>query len=351
LSLQQPIVNKARNFKLSLKITITIQGLSVNKTEEKRHLKAVRADGRALRYIKPQTDEIALAAVINNGKALRYVVNQTPEICLEAVSESGMALEFVKNKTEEIALAAVIQNGYALEFVDNKTDKITLAAVSQVGQAIQFAENETPEIALAAVKKDGWALGFIKNETPEIALAAVTTNWTVINIVDNQTPEIIEAAWNKSGDDLLNFASERGITGTIDYLISKNVPVDHLSKNYTETPFQLAVINLHCESLIKLHDHGADIHIINFNFQRNVLADLICRTETGKYDRALKTINTLLEIGVSPLEPDSKGFSALNHAQNKPEILAVLNAFSLKKLVESTISKSSQSNTKSRQGF
>ena len=48
--------------------------------DEKQCLEAVREDGRALKFVKNQTDEIVDAAIRNNLEALRFVKVEQLEV-------------------------------------------------------------------------------------------------------------------------------------------------------------------------------------------------------------------------------------------------------------------------------
>ena len=90
-------------------------------------LEAVKQYGRALRFVKEQTNEICLEAVKQDGDALQYVKGQTNEICLETVKQNGYALQDVKEQTNEICLEAVKQYGCALKFVKEQTNEICVS--------------------------------------------------------------------------------------------------------------------------------------------------------------------------------------------------------------------------------
>jgi hypothetical protein len=336
----------------------------------------------ALHYVKKQTPEIALAAVSQYGSALRYVKEQTAEIALAAVTQNGSALQFVKEQTPEIALAAVKQNGFGLKYVKDQNPKIALAAVSRDGNALKYVKEQTPEIALAAVFQDSWAFFLVKDQTSEIALAAVSQSSNILQHVNEQTEEIALTAVSKNGymigyvkeitkiiisvaraqvgDDLLNYSAKNNLVDAINFLIVQNVPVEHVSEKYPLTAFQLAAKHSKKDALLILSNNGANIHVKTEDRQRNVLseyvADFCDYDEMGEalstdIGEAITTISTLLEIGVCPKEHDKDGNTAITLAKDKPEILAILNAFELKKLINSTISKSQQPATRDRKMF
>jgi ankyrin repeat protein len=300
------------------------------KSQYEKDLEAVRLDGRALKDIKIQTHEIALAAVSINGRALEYVKEQTPEI----------------------ALAAVTNNGYALKYVKDQTPEIVLAAISQNGCALQYAADESAEIALAAVYQNSLALRYVKNQTPEIVLEAVSQDGYLIVHAEKITKVVSLAAWNQVGDDLINYSAQYNLIDTIDLLISKKVPIDHISAEYPITPFQFAARYHNKEALLILSNHGANINIKNKFSKRNTLSDVIFHSCGGKLmEIELATISTLLEIGVSPTKKDKEGNTAFTLAKDKPEILSILNAFALKKIIKATISKSERPVTSTRKAF
>jgi phosphosulfolactate phosphohydrolase-like enzyme len=327
---------------------------------------AISNNGCALKYVKEQSPEIVLQAVSQNGWALEYVINQTPEICLVAVSESGMALEFVKNQTVAIAMAAVSQDGYAIQHIKVQSPEIALAAVTQNGRTLQFVKKQTPEIALAAVSEEGSALVYVKyknktpkilltavsqngmtlknveNQTKEIALAAVTQNGYAMRYVKEMNQEVILAAWSQVGNDLLNYSARCNNIDAINILLEKNLPVDNVSKDNPLTPFQYAAKSYDKNALLILSNGGANIHIKSKNEHRNVLSEIIKDFNDYWADEAIATICVLLEIGVRPTDKDIHGDTAITLAKDKPEILSVLKAFELKKIIKSTLSKTHQ---------
>jgi hypothetical protein len=335
---------------------------------------AIAEDGRALEFVKNQTNEIALAAVSSNGSALKFVVDKTNEIALAAVMQYPRALEHVENQTLKVCMAAVSEDAYALQYIIDQTDDAAIAAVSRNGAALQYVKNQTQKICLIAVSQDGWALKHVQNQnleiaiaafsddyrtiecikyqTHEIALAAVSINANCLHLITNRTPEIIDAAWNQKGNDLLNYAGERGLTNVIEFLLNKNVPVDHTSKHYPLTAFQCSIESCKTDVLLTLFNHGADIHIKRTDTGRNSMSELIYSFEhANKLQDIISTITKLLEIGVSPFEQDIKGNTAITFAEEIPEIMVVIKAFNLKNLIMSTISEPVAQKTKRNSQF
>ena len=72
----------------------------------------------ALSEKKNLKGEEAMKAVKANGYAVRFVHEQTEAICLEAVKQNGYALQYVHEQTEAICIEAVKQDGHALRYVD-----------------------------------------------------------------------------------------------------------------------------------------------------------------------------------------------------------------------------------------
>ena len=93
-----------------------------NEFKEQLYLEKIYQCWTNLQYIKEcdQTEKICLKAIRRQGKALRYVKNKTYELCLIAVKQNGNALQFVKNQTEEICLEAVKQCKYVLRYIRDK---------------------------------------------------------------------------------------------------------------------------------------------------------------------------------------------------------------------------------------
>jgi ribosomal protein L24E len=312
-------------------------------------LLAVSNDGRALLFVKNQTDEIALAAVKQQGYALERVKNQTPEIALAAVIENGLALQFVKNETRELVLAAINNDADAVYFVSNVTDEIALAAVTRKGALLQIIINQTEEIALAAVSQDGHALQFVTNKTERIQCAAIHQNAFAIKYSEKITEEIMLVALGKWGSNLLHFASTEGLTDVVAYMISQNFDVNEESATYCQTPFELASRFFHVGTMRKLIEHGANIYSKNPGSQSNILCEVIENIPSQVIDKHINAVALLLDIGISPTEPDENGITAMILAKEKPEIMSVLQSFQIKKLIQSTISSPVNARSKKKQ--
>ena len=82
------------------------------------HKQSVMPDGRCLRYILVQTEELCLLAVEQNPLALEFIEVQTYEMCLLAVKRNGLTLMWVDNQTLELCLEAVANNIAAIKYVD-----------------------------------------------------------------------------------------------------------------------------------------------------------------------------------------------------------------------------------------
>jgi hypothetical protein len=245
----------------------------------------------------------------------------------------------------------MINNKTSLPCIDLKSKEEESESERYIFLLFRDKKKQTPEIALAVVSKNGYMLQHVKNQTPEIAFAAVSENGFALSDSKFQTNEIILAAWNQAGDNLLNFSVEKKLNDVITVLLQNNVFVGHVSEEFKLTPFQIAVKYRQLNTMIQLFQHGADIHIKTQDNQRNALAELIYKTDTKNSMLITPIIGALLEMGISPLEPDSKGKTALMLAKDKPEILAVLKAFNLKKLIQSKILESSTANSKQSQKF
>lgn len=173
-------------------------------------LRAVRADGMALEYIKNQTPEMCIAAVKQNPMALKFVKEQTYEICKAAIrriayntaKELDVDMDFVTVKRDGKSMNAVkftsgnfvtikcLPRGKTAEFVETAMKNHMIDARLNECEAFRFVKDKTPELCLAAVKANGCALKYIKNQTPELCLAAVKANDCALKYVKNQTPEL-----------------------------------------------------------------------------------------------------------------------------------------------------------------
>ena len=203
---------------------------------------AVRADGRALRYVQHEGfsqegfQAICLLAVQQNGLALKWTrhVDPTPEaymgIAMAAVQKNGHALEFVKSEAydwpdrayERLCLAAVAQDGSAMEQVPDiprrpywpkniDYAKIAMAAVRNSAEAIRYVDNFqgrfdgplTPyepyrEIAMEAVLAHKEALQYVlvdqKDGYMHIARAALGAHPLAIQYVHRSVKQYAELA-------------------------------------------------------------------------------------------------------------------------------------------------------------
>ena len=189
-----------------------------------------RKQGEALYNLAPSVHgyaELCNAAVRADGRALRYVQHEGfnqegfQAICLLAVQQNGLALEWTRHvdPTPEtymgIAMAAVQQNGHALRFVrpqvwnwpDRGYERLCLAAVAQDGSAMQHVANilewytmpehiDYAKIAVAAVQSSAEALRYVWGHKgsisaqrtlyepyKEIALAAVLAHKEALQYV------------------------------------------------------------------------------------------------------------------------------------------------------------------------
>jgi ankyrin repeat protein len=255
---------------------------------------------------------------------------------LGLVRKNGLYLEYVKNKTPEIMLAAVLKNGNALKFVEHQTRELELAAISENAYAIVHVNNQTEETCLAAARKNGHSLIYIKNQTPDIVLAAVSQNGFAIGRSKLITEDIVLAALFQAGYELLNYSAMNGINEVVSILLKNEVPVDHVNKRYTSTPFQLATANDHIACMVMLAEFGANIHIKEISYNSNCLCNVIYNINTED-SLCAPTIVTLLELGVSPTEKDNKGDNAILLAIDKPEIDAVIKAFTIKETIKSMV--------------
>jgi hypothetical protein len=87
--------------------------------------KLVSQNGRLLRYVKEQTEDLCKIAVKQAGSdTLKIVKPQTDQICEVAVQQNGNALRFVKHQTNRICELAIRQDSHALIYVNNQTDEL-----------------------------------------------------------------------------------------------------------------------------------------------------------------------------------------------------------------------------------
>jgi hypothetical protein len=301
-------------------------------------LAAVSINGHALQFVTCHTPEIVLAAVLQNHFAIMHTNNQTQEASLAAVSKSGYILKHITNQTPEIALAAVTQNGYAIRHVQDETPEIAKAAVVGYPAVIEFVKNQTHELSLNAVSRDGILLKHIRNQTPEIVFAAVLNTGMSILYANEVSESLVLAAWKNVGDDLLNLAAEGGLNKVIEILIDHQINIEHISSNQPLSAFHCAVQCTNIAAMILLYDSGANVNA-KFEDGRNILHHFIEGTYNLDPDVNIQVITTLLEMGVNAREVDKHGKTAMILAENYPEVKDVINAFEIKKLVESTIKK------------
>jgi ribosomal protein L24E len=332
-------------------------------------LAAVINDGNSLRFVQEKTEEIVLAAVRKNGRSIRFAENQTHEASIAAVSQCGEAIQFIKEITPEISLAAVKQDGRALEFIKNQTPEITLAAVLENPSALMYVNNETPDIAKAAILKDYSSIFLIKNQTPELCIYAVSKDGALLEHIRNQTPEIslaavsqnglaisfaknideklVLAAWKNVGDDLLNFSCKRELNKVIEILLNHQIDIEHISVNQPLTPFHCAVHYTNLGAMHLLHDSGANINA-KIADGSNILSHFLECTYGLDPDVGMPVIINLLNMGANTKDVDKQGKTAMMLAENFPEVQEVMNAFEIKKLVESTIKNQKPTGLKKR---
>lgn len=87
-------------------------------------------------------DEFWAALIPNDGKALFYIRHQTEGLCRSAVKQNGMALQYVKEefKTYDLCRLAVRQNYFALRYIKEefKTDELRWLAAEQQKFVVRY---------------------------------------------------------------------------------------------------------------------------------------------------------------------------------------------------------------------
>lgn len=247
---------------------------------------AVRADGRALRYVKHEGfnqegfQAICLLAVQQNGLALEWArhVDPTPEaymgIAMAAVQQNGHALRFVRPQVwywpdrgyERLCLAAVAQDGSAMEHVANILEmpmmgvhidyaKIAMAAVQRSAEALRYVEDHKgsilalrtlyepyKEIALAAVLAHKEALQYVvmdpKDRYMPIARASLRAHPTALEYVHPKVKQYGELAMVAVDDEYAGFRALQHVpTDRDDYfeIARRAVQVNGLALQFVPT--------------------------------------------------------------------------------------------------------------------
>jgi len=183
------------------------------RTPEMCRLALKMSNGKAIRFVEPQTEEMCLLAVRQEVRILRECAflqirheNRTEAVCIAAVTTHSSVLQFIEAQTEAICIAAVRAKTHmgpkALQMVKRQTHAICLAAVETYGEMLEFvdAELRTADICLAAIRSDGTALRFVPAAllTADLYLAAVQQSGLVLTLVPAafRSAAVCEAAIN-----------------------------------------------------------------------------------------------------------------------------------------------------------
>lgn len=127
---------------------------------------AVQEDGRNIRYVIDQTDELCKLAMNSrspgyrhSSRNIKYIRNQTPELCFMSLHYSPYNLKYIRPEfqTKEICEVALRTSGYMIRYIreDLVTPELCLLAVNTTPDAIGYIKGRhlTQDICLAAVKK------------------------------------------------------------------------------------------------------------------------------------------------------------------------------------------------------
>ena len=78
---------------------------------------AVMDEGRLLRYVRDQDDELCMLAVQNDPMALEFVKKQSPKLCRMAVENNPRALKFVRQQSEFLCRLALRRDVMAADYI------------------------------------------------------------------------------------------------------------------------------------------------------------------------------------------------------------------------------------------
>lgn len=168
-------------------------------------------DGKMLRYVKTQTNEICRLAVKQNGLAIQYVNDPslfTEALCKTALRQNGYALQYIKQLSllnEELCTIAIKHNPFAIRFIEHTIRKFILTeaicelAIRKDSRTMRYIKNPSNDICKLAVQKDGRVIRFIKNPSEEVCILAVKQNGRALQYIVEQNEDLCRLAVQNNG--------------------------------------------------------------------------------------------------------------------------------------------------------
>lgn len=150
--------------------------------DEEFQTRIVMYDGEALKFIDNSTEKVKLEAVKQNGSAIQYIKpeDQTEEMRLVAVKESGYSLAYIKpeDQTEEMQLKAIkgvptLNIRHLIQYIKNPTEKIQLIMVEAYGSNIKHIENPTVKVQIESIRQDVFNIQYIDNSDEIVQILAL----------------------------------------------------------------------------------------------------------------------------------------------------------------------------------
>jgi hypothetical protein len=227
-------------------------------------LKGVAANGKLLKYIKNQTEEIISKAIETEGHIIAYADHQSDENIYKAFANSPIAFREMpfndhtlkifydatcaadKYSTYPLSLLHHFQNKKigplkpALRPIPAACKFLELSEaerkdiINDFPEAISVMDDPSPGLCELAVENDPATLRFIHpdNQTEEMCLKVLDDNWENIRYVKNMTPTIAEKAMK------INYQAALFVPGEGEYLDLYNKLLTKEEKNNIDQLFK-----------------------------------------------------------------------------------------------------------------
>lgn len=156
--------------------------------------RALRIDGRVLRFVDNQTKELQSIALKSDPRAIEFVTNPTEQMYKNAVRAMGHTIKYINNPSYELQLIAVSQDPYAILYIESPTEELQSIAVNKCPQVFTLLETQTSELAMLAVSKQPSIVQYINEPNDDICMAAIRTDPFAMTYIKNKPVEFYNKA-------------------------------------------------------------------------------------------------------------------------------------------------------------
>lgn len=147
--------------------------LSIKNKTSSVNLEVIRQDWRVIELIEIPSEEECLAAVSESTNALRYIKHQSNLIALFALEKDAHSLCNINEQTEEICEIAIEKDPLLLRFVRCQTPSLCSKAILKNPACLEFALYQDPSLLMGAIAKKPEVISYITHLTTPLCLEAL----------------------------------------------------------------------------------------------------------------------------------------------------------------------------------